>query len=310
MKLTAEQTDRALGAVVGAAVGDALGAGYEFNHADPELVPDMIGGGLGPFAPGEWTDDTSMTWGVLEAAALVGSELKSPWGLQLVAFNFYDWLKTRPKDIGGTTYASLSAGPTVRWMTERADEVNGLTNGSLMRTAPVALAYLDDPWGLAGAARAVSALTHSHLDAQEACAVWSLGIRKAVLTGEFDLYDGIHYLHKDSREFIRAGIDFAAENDPMSFWANGEALVALQAAWSSIVNTPGSGFVDSLTTAIRIGYDTDTVASICGAMLGARWGLSAIPVEWTEILHGYPEKTCDDLVEKTREVLTQTMYGW
>ncbi|MDN5746304.1 MAG: ADP-ribosylglycohydrolase family protein, partial [Nocardioidaceae bacterium] len=65
MKLTTAQTDRACGVLLASAAGDAFGAGYEFGSAP--LGPDgpaMIGGGLGNFAPGEWTDDTSMTWAI------------------------------------------------------------------------------------------------------------------------------------------------------------------------------------------------------------------------------------------------------
>ena len=58
MKLTTAQTDRACGVLLAAAAGDALGAGYEFS-APLDGVPAMIGGGLGNFAPGEWTDDTA-----------------------------------------------------------------------------------------------------------------------------------------------------------------------------------------------------------------------------------------------------------
>lgn len=296
-----DMLDRALGAIAGAAIGDALGAGYEFNDADPELVPNMIGGGLGPFAPGEWTDDTALTWCVLDAASK--AELKSDWGLRITAWNFHDWYKTGPLDIGGTTLASISAGPDWKDMADRSFEIDGFTNGSLMRTAPVALDYLDDPWGLAGAARAVSALTHSNMDATEACVVWSLAIRQAIMTGEFNLLNGVKYLRKDSREFWNNGIYFAEKNSPYEFSPNGTALVALQAAWSSIKNTPGHGFVDSLTTAIRIGHDTDTVASIAGALLGARWGLKAIPVEWKKMVHGYPGKTIEDLCDLAEEVL-------
>ena len=57
--LTHAQSDRAAGVLLGSAAGDALGAGYEFAAVSPALVPGMIGGGLGNFAPGEWTDDTS-----------------------------------------------------------------------------------------------------------------------------------------------------------------------------------------------------------------------------------------------------------
>jgi ADP-ribosylglycohydrolase len=58
MELTAAQRDRACGALLGTAAGDALGAGYEFARPlDPGQPVEMIGGGLGPFKPGEWTDD-------------------------------------------------------------------------------------------------------------------------------------------------------------------------------------------------------------------------------------------------------------
>ena len=61
MKLDPAQQDRACGTILGTAIGDALGAPYEFGCA--RLGPDgprMIGGGLGGFAPGEWTDDTTL----------------------------------------------------------------------------------------------------------------------------------------------------------------------------------------------------------------------------------------------------------
>ena len=75
-------------------------------------------------------------------------------------------------------------------------------------------------------------------------------------------------------------------------------------AWSAIVHTPvptdGPAcrhLVDSLATAIGIGDDTDTVAAIAGALLGARWGASAIPAEWRRISHGYPGMRGERLVE-------------
>ncbi len=76
MTLTAAQRDRACGALLGCAAGDALGAGYEFGPSLGLDVPvDMIGGGLGGFEPGEWTDDTSMAIAIAETAA-TGADLR------------------------------------------------------------------------------------------------------------------------------------------------------------------------------------------------------------------------------------------
>ena len=102
---------------------------------------------------------------------------------------FADWYDRRPADVGIQTRAVLSAAgrdPTGATMTARRATVHARTgrtagNGSLMRTGPVALAYLDDPAALVEAATAVSALTHYDQRAQEACALWCLAIRHAVL---------------------------------------------------------------------------------------------------------------------------------
>jgi hypothetical protein len=53
---------------------------------------------------------------------------------------------------------------------------------------------------------------------------------------------------------------------------------------------------EALATAIGIGHDTDTVAAIAGALLGARWGVSGIPSEWRSTLHGWPGLRAQDLV--------------
>ena len=70
MKLTTAQLDRAVGVLVATAAGDALGAPYEFEPPrGPELQVEMVGGGSFGWAPGEWTDDTSMA--LCLAASLV-----------------------------------------------------------------------------------------------------------------------------------------------------------------------------------------------------------------------------------------------
>lgn len=90
MKLDAAQTDRAIGVLTGTACGDALGAGYEFGSAPFTGTPEMIGGGLGNFAPGEWTDDTAQAMAIAEVAA-TGAELREPASLDAIADGFDRW---------------------------------------------------------------------------------------------------------------------------------------------------------------------------------------------------------------------------
>lgn len=312
MNLTTEQIDRARGALLGTATGDALGAGYEFSTPAFEdgQTPEMIGGGIGNFAPGEWTDDTSMMWCIGEVAAM-RRELDSEEAMDDVARNFRDWLDTRPPDVGIQTGAVLrGAGPnpTAAAMRAAADQValhrkNASGNGSLMRTAPVALPYLDQPEMVNQVARQLSALTHPDAAAQEACALWSLAIRHAIVHGEFDLRAQFTYLGDEAVEYWDARITEAETRDPETFKPNGWSVSALQAAWSSIVATPigeGGGpqhFRDVMTRAIGIGHDTDTVAAIAGALVGARWGASQIPEQWSKLVHGYPEMVGADLVD-------------
>ncbi|KRF11027.1 ADP-ribosylglycohydrolase family protein [Nocardioides sp. Soil796] len=300
MNLTNEQLDRACGVLLGTATGDALGAGYEFGSAPYDGWPAMIGGGLGNFAPGEWTDDTAQAMAIALAAA-TGVDLTSTEGLGLVASGFARWYAEGPPDVGIQTSAVLrQAGrdATAEQMTAAAHAVHDQTgksagNGSLMRTAPVALAYLDKPAAeLVDAAMKVSALTHHDPLAGEGAALWCLMIRHSVLTGEFPKADDV-LPHLPNAAYWADVLAVAETSEPGTFVTNGWVVGAMQAAWSSITRTPVADEMpnrhlqDALATAIGIGNDTDTVAAIAGGLLGARWGSSAIPQEWTALLHGW-----------------------
>jgi ADP-ribosylglycohydrolase len=323
MRLTPEQVDRAVGAVLGSATGDALGAAYEFGtRAVGPDGPEMLGGGLGDFAPGEWTDDTAMAWCVLDVVA-TGADLRSEEALTAVARRFRAWFDSGPSDIGNqtrTVLAEAGPAPTGATLTATSYDLHARTghtagNGSLMRTAPVALRYLDDPAGLVDAARRVGALTHYDTRAQEACALWSLAIRVAIVDGVLDLRSGLPYVGPEAAARWRDVIDEAEEREPGEFTPNGWVVAALQAAWSAVAHTPvppdepSRHLADALGTAIRIGDDTDTVAAIAGGVLGARWGASAVPPRWRAILHGYPGITGDDLVAAARRSIAATAPG-
>lgn len=314
--LTTAQHDRAAGVLLAAAAGDALGVPYEFaTPPAPGVEAAMTGGGLGNFAPGEWSDDTSMAVAIAQVAA-TGADLATADALDRVAEGFLAWKQSNPPDIGIQTSAVLSAtlrrlnaGETgsARVMAEEAAAFTAARshsagNGALMRTAPVALAHLDDRDRCARAARLVAELTHGDQLAGDSCVLWCEAIRVAVLDGRFDVAGGLDLLPESRRDQWQTWLDDALDVDhnrsePVPgarFRPNGFTVAALQAAVAAIVTTDVPARMRcrhlqlALHNAVRIGDDTDTVAAIAGALLGARWGASAVPWRWRRALNGWP----------------------
>jgi ADP-ribosyl-[dinitrogen reductase] hydrolase len=288
------EEDRIGGTLLGLAAGDALGAGYEFEPS-PVGEVGMIGGGLGPFAPGEWTDDTAMAICIAQVVARGSVDLSA------IGDRFLAWYRSDPPDMGTATRAVLGgardggdlAAVAAELLARRPHGAAG--NGALMRTAPVALAHLGDDAAIVHSARAVAALTHADPLAGDSCVLWSIGIDRAVRELRLDgVRDGLPLLPSQRRRrWERALVD--AEEGPPGRWApNGYTVTALQAAYAAVVHTqvdpraPSRHLVAALETAVRIGDDTDTIAAIAGALLGARWGASAVPEHWRRMLHGWP----------------------
>ena len=327
MKLTTAQLDRAAGVLVGTAAGDALGAGYEFGPALPSTMPiTMKGGGPFGFAPSEWTDDTSMA--IVIARAIIdgfdaGDAPSSNTTLASMVTGWQAWA-SESKDVGAQTSSVLSratrlmiGGSTpeaAAFEAARAHhEASGRSagNGSLMRTAPVALALLDSDVALWEASAQISGLTHYELDAAEACQLWTAAIRHAVLTGRLDVRIGLLQLDSDRAQLWLERIRTAEASQPRDFTQNGWVVEALQGAWSAIHHgVAAAGSVGpaalrlSLENAVRGGNDTDTVAAIAGGLIGAAAGYSAISSEWRRKLHGWGADGELELVALALELVT------
>jgi ADP-ribosylglycohydrolase len=321
--LTAEQLDRAQGVLLGTAAGDALGAGYEFGPPLDDDAPVAMNGG-GPFgwAPGEWTDDTSMALAIAEVAAS-GADLRERGAQDAIVARWAGWA-TDAADVGSQTRQVLAgvsrasgangAAAAARAAARQLHEATGRSagNGSLMRTAPVALAYLGDPGGLAGAAAALSALTHYDRQAGEACVLWCLAIRHAVLTGELDARAGLAGLPESRRGGWSGLLAGAERGRPRDFDQNGWVVHALQGAWSAITaarpGQPGQ-LRHALEAAVRGGRDTDTVAAIAGGLAGAACGAGAVPAQWREKVHGWPGLRAAGLAELTAAIVGLAVLG-
>ncbi|GAA4162697.1 hypothetical protein GCM10022286_22000 [Gryllotalpicola daejeonensis] len=291
--LTQQQLDRAVGTVIASAAGDALGAPYEFHAPVLPPTPITLHAG-GPWELGEWTDDTSMAVPILQAVAR-GRGLDDSTTLAGIVGEWIGWCRSA-KDVGIQTKAVLAG---IRHVTEEdartaaraVHDRNGRSggNGSLMRTGPVALGYLGDGQAdaAAAAARRVSELTHFEVDAGDACAVWSLAIRSAILDGTLELRTAVDTLPVERASVWHGRLDAAEAALPWELPDNnGWVVAALQAAWSAI--THGSSLREVLELAVRAGNDTDTVAAIAGSLAGAVFGASELPDEWVSALHGWP----------------------
>jgi ADP-ribosylglycohydrolase len=298
-----ELLDRAAGVLVASAAGDALGVRYEFGARTTD--PQMLGGGLGGLPPGQWSDDTDMACAITRAA-LEHRDLRSPAALDAVAQGFHEWFASRPGDVGIQTRRVLecseATADSLRNAAFKVHHANGRSagNGSLMRTAPVVLAHLHDEAALVSAAAAVSTLTHYEEDATEACILWCLAIRHSVLTGELDVRAGLHLVDPVWRERL----DEAETHEPSHFSrTNGWVVAALQGAWSAIFRS--TSLEAGLRQAVCGGGDTDTVAAIAGALLGAAYGESAVPPHWRAALHGWPGWRADDLASHATAIVSR-----
>src|SRR4051794_7807948 len=285
------RSHRVTGALVGSAVGDALGAPFEFGPPGrfsarfPSPArgahTEMCGGG--PRQPGGFTDDTQM-------ALLVASSLVDHGGLGKAGLfdGFRVWAEADPKDVGIQTRAVLGSGqPWDVAATEhfrRTGRAAG--NGSLMRTTPAAIRFSRDGRGATmDAARRISALTHGDPSTGEGCAIFHELMRVA-LDGEDPLaaipsaLDAVADEHRDRWATVLAP-DWTPEQATES---NGAVWPTLgQAVWAL---RNGRDFADVMRLVIDLGGDTDTVAAVAGGLAGAVYGMAGIPMRWASAVNG------------------------
>jgi ADP-ribosylglycohydrolase len=290
-----DRRERVTGAVTGSAVGDALGAPFEFGPpgAFSARFPGVDGdarlrgagnemcGGRG-WDVGEATDDTQMAVHVADSL-LEHDRLDLPD----IFARFQRWAEDDPKDIGLQTADVLSNG--YPWDLAAAAHFQSgnraAGNGSLMRATPSAVHFA--PYGrkvTMDAARRIAALTHGDPAAWEGTAIFHELIRLA-LDGADPLAavpDILAEIPSDQRE--RYAVVLAPGWDPgQATELNGAVWPCLGSAVWAVRTT--SSYEEALRAAIDLGGDTDTVAAVTGGLAGAVYGLGAIPARWTEPLH-------------------------
>ncbi|PYC83202.1 ribosylglycohydrolase [Streptomyces tateyamensis] len=279
---------RAAGAVVGSAVGDALGAPFEFGPAgafSSRFAVSAPGGemcGGGGWDAGEATDDTQM-------AVMVAESLLERGGLDLpdIFARFQRWAASEPKDIGVQTEDVLTNGMPWDLASAVHFQVNlrAAGNGSLMRAATSAVYFArDGRQATMDAARRISALTHGDGAAWEGTVIFHELVRLALagddpLAALPEILTHVDAHHRERYEAVLAPTwhpDDATEFNGAVWPCLGSAVWAVRTTTS---------FEAAVRAAVDLGGDTDTVAAVTGGLAGAIHGLDAIPTRWTEPLH-------------------------
>lgn len=283
--------DRFLGAMVGLAVGDALGTTVEFKRRGtfPRLT-DMVGGGSFRLRPGEWTDDTSMA--LCLADSLVRRRTFDPADQmqRYVRWKNEGYMSSNGEsfDIGFTTRSALEA------FEQSGDPLAGSTdpdtagNGSLMRLAPVPLFLAEEPARAIRLAGESSLTTHGERRAVDGCRYFA-GLIVGCLEG------------RSKKEILQPHFTPVAElweRDPLApeidavaggsfkhrtsedIRSTGYVVHTLEAALWAFYNN--DSFDDGVLAAVNLGDDADTVGAVYGQIAGAYYGVDAIRQSWRD----------------------------
>jgi ADP-ribosyl-[dinitrogen reductase] hydrolase len=281
--------DRALGAYLGLAVGDALGATVEFML--PREIQyqygthrEIIGGGWLKLKAGRVTDDTEMALAL--GRALIAS---NGWNAVAVADSFTAWLKTRPVDIGNTCRRGIQRyilnGSLIGPVSE-----GDAGNGAAMRNLPVVLATLQDDEGFRQQTLDESRFTHNHPLSDAATLALGEMTRAMVKGGGvLECREIVNTLLRDYPKF---------QFEPYPGRASGYILDTMQTVLHFYFDA--DSFENLVVDTVNRGEDADTTGAIAGMLGGARYGASAIPKRWINKLEG---KVVSEIHQQVNELL-------
>jgi ADP-ribosyl-[dinitrogen reductase] hydrolase len=278
------------GVLFGIACGDALGRPVEFETAEAiqeehGTIRDMLGGGVHDQPAGTVTDDTQQALCI--ARSLIECGTFDPEDL---AARFREWYNTDPFSIGRTTQWALydlTTGYSWDEAGKRAWEGDNAGNGSVMRCAPLALAYQDDPDTLAEVSKQSSVITHYDPRCVYGCAVLNLTLAAIIDGADAPLRTALDRVEPEApSELIDAlrPVCRSAEPalDPEKLEPTGYVVNTLQTALHDGLSakSPEEGII----MAVNRGGDADTIGAVTGAIVGARFGESELPDRWVDAI--------------------------
>jgi ADP-ribosyl-[dinitrogen reductase] hydrolase len=286
---------RALGAYLGFAVGDALGATVEFMTpreigAQYGVHRDIIGGGWLKLKRGDVTDDTQM-------ALALGAALVARGGLdtRAVATAFAAWLKSKPVDVGATCRRGIQRF-LFNGSLEAPPNEGDAGNGACMRNLPVAIATLGNDDAFNRWTVAQCHITHHHPLSD--AATLALGrMTQQLLRG-----GGIKACRAEARCLLAEHPIFTFEPYPRR--ASGYVVDTVQTVLYYFFRS--DSFESCVTQVVNRGDDADTTGALAGMLCGAMYGVDDIPSYWLKKLN---KDVARDITAQTEALLTIARTG-
>ncbi|ABY98655.1 TPA: ADP-ribosylarginine hydrolase Tri1 [Pseudomonas putida] len=311
--LTPEQAlDRAKGALLGLAIGDAVGTTLEFLPRDREHVNDMVGGGPFRLAAGEWTDDTSMALCLADTYVSQGKFDYATYANALVRWYRHgeNSVNGRCFDIGNATRNALEGWlrEGIGWQGNYDPSTAG--NGSIIRLAPTAIFRRHSLSASWWESVTQSSVTHNADEAVNCCQLLAAQLHLA-LNGadkEETLAPAVRSL-RPRPMIINAGEYKQKSRDQIR--SSGYVVDTLEAALWAVWNS--NNFHDAILLAANLADDADSVAATAGQLAGALYGVSGMPPEWVEKVawSQHIQKLAQELFDRAPQVdeLDALLYG-
>lgn len=268
--------DRALGAYLGLAIGDALGATVEFMRpreiaAQYGVHRDMLGGGWLKLARGQVTDDTTMSLALGDAILRAGRLTDDAHEalLRQIGDAFVDWWRAKPVDCGNTCRRGI-----LRYLHEGtlAAPLNDgdAGNGALMRNLPVVLATLGDDPAFERVSLGQARMTHHHPLSD--AAVLGIGRLTGLLLQGASTADAAAW----ASAWVQTKRHFAFT--PYAGRATAYVVDTVQTVLYHVLLH--EDFEAAVIATVNLGDDADTTGALVGMLAGARCGAHALPARW------------------------------
>ncbi len=280
---TTARRDRAIGALLGLAIGDAVGTALEFQPPGTFTpITDLVGGGPFRLEAGQWTDDTSMALCLAESLVDTGGMDLTDQLRRYVLWRDEGYLSSTGRcfDIGGTTTTQLSRFQRTGDAVDPSPDPDAAANGSLMRLAAVPIRWHQDLAEAAARSAESSRTTHAALRPVDTCRVLGAMVA-ALIVGQpaDDVFSPDFWQFGDLDPQVEAIVRGSwKDKEPPAIRGSGFCIDALEAAIWAVAGA--ADHRDAVLRAANLGDDADTTAAIAGQLAGARWGASGITAEW------------------------------